>query len=203
MDPARLSLSDASLDGTRFCFDGVPYHLPVLGLYQAKNAVCALSALSLLKDRLPRVSEEAVRAGLATLHWEARFERLVNDPPVFFDGAHNPEGIATVCKTLLAYFPNGICLVGGILADKDHVSVARLLAPHVRHAFTVTPPSPRALSAEGYRDTLLRAGIPAEAAKDVPDAIERARAYAKEHALPVVCLGSLYLYDSIKRALEE
>lgn len=202
-DASRIRTESATLDGTRFFFDGIPFSLSVLGLYQTKNAACALSALGILKERLPRITEEATRAGLSALRWEARFERLSDDPPIFFDGAHNPEGIAAACETLKAYFPSGICLVGGILADKDHVSVAALLAPHVRHAFTVTPPSSRALSAEGYKNTLTRAGISAEAAKDVADALEGARAYAKKNGLPIVCLGSLYLYDSIKAALKK
>ena len=203
VDPSRIQTESANLDGTRFTFDGIPLSLPILGLYQTKNAACALSALALLKKKLPRINEDSTRKGLASLRWEARFERLSDDPPIFFDGAHNPEGIAAVCETLKAYFPDGICLVGGILKDKDHVAVAKLLSPFVRQAFTVTPPSPRALSADGYRDTLLRADIRAESTESVDDALTRAIAYAKENGLPVVCLGSLYLYDSIKTALKK
>ena len=203
VDPTRIHTESTTLDGTCFSFDGAAFSLSLLGLYQIKNAACALSALALLKEKLPRISEETIRAGLAALHWEARFERLLSDPPIFFDGAHNPEGIAAVCETLKVYFPHGICLVGGILKDKDHVAVAKLLSPFVKHAFTVTPPSPRALPAEAYRDTLLQAGISAEATKNVSDALSLATDYAKKHTLPIVCLGSLYLYDSIKTALKK
>ena len=192
---------EASLSGTRFSFGKYKnLSLPLLGLYQLKNAACALSALSLLSERLPH-TEEDIRCGLSAVKWEARFERLSDDPPLFFDGAHNPEGISAAKETLTAYFKDGIVLVGGILADKDYTQVASLLAPHVRRAFTVTPPSPRALPAEKYAEALRAAGIDAQAAKDIPDALSRAKTYAKAHGLPVVVLGSLYLYDSIKKAL--
>lgn len=190
-----------SLLGTRFSFEKhKDLSLSLLGLYQLKNAACALSALSLLSERLPH-TEEDIRRGLSTVKWEARFERLSDDPLLFFDGAHNPEGIAAAKETLTAYFGDGIVLVGGILADKDYTQVASLLAPHVRCAFTVTPPSPRALPAEKYAEALKAAGVDACAAKDIPDALLQAKTRAKAHGLPVVVLGSLYLYDSIKKAL--
>ncbi len=189
-----------SLLGTRFSFGKYnELSLSLLGLYQVKNAACALSALSLLSERLPH-TEADVRRAFASLRWEARFERLSDDPPLFFDGAHNPEGIAAAKETLTAYFKDGVVLVGGILADKDYTQVASLLAPHVRHAFTVTPPSPRALPAEKYAEALEAAGIDAQAAESIPEALAKAKSYAKAHGLPVVVLGSLYLYDSIKKA---
>lgn len=200
VDATRLIPEAYTLDGSRFSFDGTSLSLSLLGLYQLKNAACALSALSLLKERLPH-TETDIRTGLSSVRWSARFERLSNDPPIFFDGAHNPEGITAAKETLDCYFKDGIVLVSGILADKDYTRVAALLAPHVRCAFTVTPPSPRALPAQAYADALGKAGISAHAATDVADAITRAKAAARTHALPVVCLGSLYLYDSIKKAL--
>lgn len=201
VDRAALCIDSATLLGTRFSFgDKKELSLPLLGLYQARNAACALSALSLLCDRLPH-TEADVRRGLAAVRWEARFERLKEDPPVFFDGAHNPEGIAAARQTLAAYFQAGVVLVSGILADKDYKTVARLLAPHVRYAYTVAPPSARALAASVYADALREAGVDAAARDTVPAALTDAIACARAHGIPVVVLGSLYLYADVKKAI--
>ena len=198
-----LEKEQSTPDGTRFSFDGMRgITLPLLGMYQLKNAATALTAISLLKDRLPLLNEDAIRRALACVAWEGRFEKLSSDPPIFFDGAHNPEGIDAAAESIRAYFKNGIILVSGILRDKDYKAIAAKLAPLTHTAFTVTPKSARALDAKEYAAVLCKAGIPATACTTVKNALQKAIISAKEQARPVVCLGSLYLYDSVKKAIK-
>ena len=198
-----LEKEQATPDGTRFSFDGMRgITLPLLGMYQLKNAATALTAISLLKDRLPLLNEDAIRHGLAYIAWEGRFEKLASDPPIFFDGAHNPEGIDAAAESIRAYFKNGIVLLSGVLKDKDYAAIAEMLAPYARCAFTVTPNSSRALDANSYAKVLSEAGVEAMPCKNAKSALQKAEEKAKELALPIVCLGSLYLYDSIKKAIK-
>ena len=198
-----LEKEQSTPDGTRFSFDGMRgITLPLLGMYQLKNAATALTAISLLKDRLPLLNKDSIRRGLACVAWEGRFEKLSSDPPIFFDGAHNPEGIDAAAESIRAYFKNGIILVSGILRDKDYKAIAAKLAPLTHTAFTVTPKSARALDAKEYAAVLCEAGIPATACTTVKNALQKAIISAKEQARPVVCLGSLYLYDSVKKTIK-
>lgn len=192
-----------TLDGTHFSFGKIRgLTLPLLGTYQLKNAATALTALSLLKDQLPRLNEDAIRRGLAGAAWEGRFERLASDPPLFFDGAHNPEGIDAAAESIRTYFKDGVILVSGVLRDKDYKAMASKLAPLTHTAFTVTPGSARALDAKDYAAALRKVGVRATHQKSVKIALQKAEKAAKAHALPIVCLGSLYLYDKVKKAIK-
>ena len=196
-----LSSIEMSIDGTRFSFGSMKgLSLSLLGTYQPRNAATALTAIDILKDALPRIDEDAVRRALASLSWQGRFERLVSDPPVFFDGAHNPEGIAAARESIHTYFKDGVVLVSGVLRDKDYHAIAQTLAPLARFAFTAMPNSPRALDAKAYANALCRAGIDATPCKNAKQALQKAVECARFHGVPVVCLGSLYLYDAIKKA---
>ena len=57
-------------------------------VYQTENAALAIAAAELLfkEDMLPQI-----QAGIAAMHWEGRMEEVL--PHVFFDGAHNEDGI--------------------------------------------------------------------------------------------------------------
>ena len=163
----------------------------------------ALDALTLLRDSFPRIGDAAICQGFRALTWEARFERLCDDPPVYFDGAHNPDGIAAAKESIMTYFQGGVILVGGILADKDYLAVAHLLSPHVKTAFTVTPKNPRALSAKAYAEAFKSAGVPAIPTRSAASALARAKEMAKDASLPVLCIGSLYLYADIRKAVKK
>ena len=202
--PEKIAVLSASAAGTVFTYrERKALTLPLLGLYQVKNAALALDALTILSKTFPRIREESILQGFSSLAWEARFERICDDPPVYFDGAHNPDGIAAAKESIMTYFQGGVILVGGILADKDYLAVAHLLSPHVKTAFTVTPKNPRALSAKAYAEAFKSAGVPAIPTRSVLSALSRAKEMAKDASLPVLCIGSLYLYADIRKAVKK
>ena len=66
------------------------------------------------------VPEEAIREGLASVKWPARFEVLSKDPLIIADGGHNPEGIDAAIESVKTYFKDEkILLLTGVMADKD------------------------------------------------------------------------------------
>lgn len=192
-----LKIRQADLSGTVFDFDGrenLP--LSLLGLYQADNAANALTALKVLGISPER---KQVSDGLRSVRWPGRFELLSEDPIVIADGGHNPEGIDRAVESIKAYFPGQkICFVSGIMADKDYQTVARSMASVAGRVYTVTPPNPRSLPAESYAEVFRSLGISAAPCASVKQALTLARS----GSIPVVCLGSLYAYGEIRRALE-
>ena len=188
-----------SLDGTLFDYgEHRDLSLSLLGLYQPKNAATVLEAVRILNQNGFSVPETAVRAGLSRTVWHARFEVLSRDPLVIYDGAHNPNGIAEAVRSIKAYFgEQKIVLLSGVLRDKDYTEIADMLALVTLCAFTVTPDSPRALSAKEYAEALRARGIDALPAETVADGVEAALERAKKEQAPLVCLGSLYLYKDV------
>ena len=199
VDYKRLQNIRADLDGSVFDYgERRDMAIKLLGLYQPKNAAVVLEAIDVLKRLGLDIPETAVRKGLARAVWHARFERVCDDPLIIFDGAHNPQGIGQAVESIKHYFGvRKVCLLTGVLRDKDYSEISGMLATVAERAFTLTPDSPRALSSKEYAEVLSRAGILAEPYDTVEQAFLAAKSYAKKQGIPLVCLGSLYVYASL------
>jgi dihydrofolate synthase/folylpolyglutamate synthase len=157
-----------------------------------------LSAIPMLAEQGFAVSTEAVRKGLASVYWPARFEVLSRQPLVIFDGAHNVQGIAAAVHSIRHYFSTQkVYVLTGVLKDKDYTAIAQQLASVAQHAFVLTPDNPRALAGEEYAALLESLGVPATAYGSVGEAYAAARAVAETDGIPLLCLGSLYTYASL------
>lgn len=83
-------------------FDYTTYlnmHIPSQALYSVDDAVFAIDAITILKDKFP-VSVENVKQGLASMNMPARMEIISQNPFVIIDGAHNPEAMEKLSKSL-------------------------------------------------------------------------------------------------------
>ncbi len=199
VDYSRIEKLEMSLDGSRFDFgEHKDIEISLLGTYQPRNAVSVLTAVDILRERGIEIGEDAVKNGLRKATWPARFEVLSKDPLVIFDGAHNPQGISAAVESIKLYFrDNKVYLLTGVLRDKDYTAIAKDLSSVASRAFTLTPDNPRALTAEEYALVLENAGIPATPVDGIKEAFAKACAQAKQDGVPLVCLGSLYVYSSL------
>lgn len=205
VDYSTLSVRGANLDGSVIDFGGITeLRLPLLGLYQPINCARVLSAVEILNDGGLEISEADIRRGIQAAKWPARFEIIDREPLTIFDGAHNPEGISAAVRSVKHYFGStGVVVVSGVLSDKDFGFIAGELASVAKRVFTITPNSPRALSAEEYAECIRRNGAKAIPTGSVAEALDRAQEYARANGLAVVCLGSLYTYGEVIKHIEE
>ena len=199
VDYGMLSCERMTLDGTLLHFgEHRNIKISLLGLYQPKNASVVLSAVDILRREGMEISDEAIKAGLASATWPARFEILSRDPLVIFDGAHNPQGIDAAVASIQHYFKDQkVYVMTGVLRDKDYGVIARRLSEVASRAFVMTPDNPRALPAEDYAALLSSLGVAATPYPSVKEAFAAAKAAAKENNMPLICLGSLYTYCSL------
>ena len=199
VDYDKLYVKFMSLDGTIFDFDKFEdLKIRLLGSYQPRNASIVVSAIELLRQNGFVISDVAMREGLSAAEWQGRFEILSREPLMIFDGAHNPQGIEAAVESIRLYFKEErVCIVTGVLRDKDYTHIAKMLSTVASRAFTFTPDSPRALDASDYAATLSSQGIDATNCGSVADAIANAKEYARENNCAVVCAGSLYAYAEI------
>ena len=198
-DKSSLDIVSSDLTGSTFNYFGYKeVNLPLLGLYQPWNAANVLCALEILKYKGFTVSEKAIREGFLAARWPARFEIISRDPLIIFDGAHNPEGIETAVRSIKRYFGNQkVCILTGVMKDKDYNYIAGKFAEISDRAFTITPDNPRALPAEEYAKVLEGVRIKATSYASVASALEDAKKYAKETSTALLCLGSLYMYCEV------
>ena len=178
--------------------------VPLLGTYQAQNLANVLAALPLLREKGLDIPEDAVRAGLAAVRWRGRFEKLCEDPLVLSDGAHNLQGVDAARDSIKTYFGGQkLLLLTGVMADKDYNGMVATLRDVADTVFTVTPDNPRALPAQRLAAAFADAGVPAHAFDTVQAGVDAALCAARARGIPLISLGSLYLYAEFTAALEE
>ena len=177
-------------------------HVSLSGLYQPHNAANVLTVVDVLRARGLTISEAAVREGLASVTWPARFEVLSKSPLIIADGGHNPEGIDAAIASVKAYFKDEkILLLTGVMADKDYTHMVRRMAEVADRAFCVRPANDRALDPAAYAETFRGMGIPAEGYATVAEGVKAAMEVAKREEKALLCLGSLYMYGEVHAAV--
>ena len=199
VDFDKLNVTSFSLDGSEFSYkDRGRVKIKLLGEYQPRNAATVLEAIDILKGRGLDIPEEAVLSGLLEARWQARFEIICQDPLIIYDGAHNPQGIESAVRSIKGYFGDErVVVLSGVLRDKDYRFIAKKLSEIAAEAVTLTPVSPRALSAEEYAETLQEYGVKTTPVSNIGEAFAAAKEIARAAGLPLVCLGSLYTYVDI------
>ena len=205
VDRSSFVLKNTSLDGSVFDFgEYKDVKIPLLGSYQPHNACNVLTAINLLNSMKFYIPIRAIYDGLATVEWKARFEKLCDNPTVISDGGHNPEGIDAAVESVKLYFPEQkVIFVTGVMADKDYKYMAGRMSEVASCAFCVTPDNPRALSASDFADVFEGLGIPATPCDSVATAITLAKQVATDTNTPIICLGSLYMYCEVYKAIKE
>lgn len=198
----EVKIKKADLDGTTFSYRGEEYRINLLGLYQPYNAANVVEAVKILRSVGLEISNEALKNGLANAVWKGRFELLSKKDPVFIiDGSHNPEGVTAAVKSIKHYFGNErVCLLSGVMKDKNYADMAKELSAVAAVAVTLKPDNPRALDAAAYAEEYRKNGVEAFSHNNISDAVNDAVGLAKERNLAIVALGSLYMYGDVKKA---
>ena len=142
-DPFRFRMGRTEISGLR---------VALRGGHQRENAASAIAAALRLRHVMP-VPDDAIRHGLARVHWPGRLQVIRNAPLVVLDGAHNLEGVRVLVRELPALVgARPIHLLFGVMRDKRWQPMVDVLGPIAASA-TVTavlPPrgeAPPALAA--------------------------------------------------------
>ncbi len=201
--PDEPKIEDMTLDGTVLSVSNIEkVHLPLLGVHQPYNAALAIKAAKVLSVHFPTVTEESIRQGMPSVRWPARFELLSDNPIFIYDGAHNLDGVINAVESIKTYFAGKVICLSGVLRDKEYERMADEITKIADSVITITPKNPRALAAEDYALTFKMRGVKAEAADSIESGVKKALAKARESDLPVVALGSLYIYREVKETLK-
>lgn len=122
------------------------------GDYQVKNIITVMECISQLNARTNfTVRKEEIRKGLSSIKKNTgilgRWQILSDNPFIVCDVAHNAEGIREVIKQVYSKQYNHIHIVFGMVEDKNHESILRLL-PHDANYYFCCAKIPRAMNAE-------------------------------------------------------
>lgn len=190
---ARGSTADYQLKQT---WRDVRIALP--GAHQLTNAMTVLALVEELRAQGWHIPDEAVYAGLAEARWPARLEWCGN---ILLDGAHNAQGIGALADFVQAHLADKRrVLLTGVLTEKLDDEMLHTLATLGQPIITVTPDTPRAMTAAELAEKFASVGAKAQPVDDLSAAVENARALAGEDGM-VIAAGSLYLMGSLRTAL--
>ena len=145
------------------------------------------------------IGDEAIRAGLASLVWPARFQRVRTNPDLVLDGAHNAASAAFLCRTVKRLYPGRrVIAVMGLGGDKDVEGFCRELAPALNAAIITRSKAMKAVNTARLREALAAFGIELFEEPDTGAALEHALRRASPSDL-VLVTGSFYVIsDAMK-----
>ncbi len=179
--------------------DRVP-PLSLSGVHQRRNAAAALAALDQLEAlgvvKVPPVTRAAA---LECVQHPGRFEWLDGDPEVILDGAHNPDGAATLDALLRELSARRIVMIIAVSADKDVRELVAQLVAQASYVIATRYQQDRSLDPAALAAVVreVHPGIAVEAAPDLASAL----ATATDHGDLIVIAGSLFLVGEARKTL--
>jgi dihydrofolate synthase/folylpolyglutamate synthase len=218
--PADFAVASLGAGGTaRERWSGL--RVPTPALYQVHNAALAVGAVRLL---LGGLDETAVRRALATTAVPGRLQKVGERPLVLADGAHNPDGVRVLARSLEAvHVPHPTVGVLAIMRDKQYAEMLRGLLPLLDAVVCTQAREQRSLTAGELAEAVRGAAPsrcdpgPSGCAGDVPTSppaaaplvepvadAHAALGRARELAGPggsVLIAGSLYLLEDLRDEL--
>jgi dihydrofolate synthase/folylpolyglutamate synthase len=180
----------------------------LVGRHQFTNAGLAIAALRRAQLGLPAA---AIEAGLASVEWPARLQRLTSgalvgrargESEIWLDGGHNPGAGAVIAEAMADLedrVPRPLFLIAGMLNTKDPIGFFRPFAGLVRQVYAVPVPGttagrdPTELAAAA-----VTAGLTAETVSDVGTALDQIASLPNLPGPPrILICGSLYLAGAV------
>lgn len=166
--------------------------LNLLGKHQITNAVTALGAIEVLREKGFEIKDEAIYEGLDNTYWPGRLEIVQRDPLVVLDCAHNPAAAKVLRDTISdgTFSFNRLFLVLGIMMDKDFKTLISKLAPLADKIVLTQPRMDRAASPQVLYEEVKKYHKETETVHDVKEAVSLALSLAQREDM--VCItGSI------------
>lgn len=167
--------------------------LRLAGRYQGANAAVALALAERLSQSFSRLETPLLQQGLATALWPGRLERVLDEPPVIIDVAHNVAG----ARQLTDVF-NTAVVVMAVSADKDAAGMVDQLAPLAEPLILTAFTGSRALPVTTFSAAASR--HPHRTAPTLREAIAMAWPLATP-ARPLLITGSIFAAGEARRIL--
>jgi dihydrofolate synthase / folylpolyglutamate synthase len=170
--------------------------LALAGAHQGENAATAVALAEILSHHYPRLSApEVIAAGLASVRWPCRLDRVLDHPPVIVDVSHNPAGALRLAAQL-----KESVVVMAVSSDKDAAGMLRNIAPIAHRLILTQFQGKRSLPAEQL--SALAGDLPHECAASLHEAIGRGMALASEDR-PLVITGSIFTAGEARTILSD
>jgi len=187
-----ISNISITTSGTNFQYKDDKFFTSLIGEHQALNAALAIECINQFESEL---QNKIIHYGLRKVCWPARIQQL--DDRLYYDVAHNEDGLAFFLKTIRSIFPDvpiiGLfCLKG----DKEFNSLAENLSGQFSNLFVTTDQNRLLLSTEKVSQKLILLGIRNEPVDSVSSGIKKLKELIKDGGVGVI-FGSHYIAEEV------
>lgn len=181
-----------------FCtgYDGIDLRIPFVAEYQMMNAALAYKALEVLQTQT-HIMRPQIAAAMAKTRWPGRMQQVAEG--VYFDGAHNTDGIRHLLKSVKEIGGVSPMLLFAMVDDKDYEESVAALCQDINWGEVIVTKADdvRGLDTGVLRNEFAKHGQQVT----VIDGSENAYYYAieqKKEAQALFCAGSLYLIGKLE-----
>lgn len=189
-----------SLPKIAYDYPGVGRIAPeIRGLYQIENSYLAVTVL----HEVLHLPPELIREGIRLARWPGRFETVSAAGRFVIDGAHNEDAARKLYDSLQIYFTNReITYIIGVLADKEHGKMLKIMLPRAARVYTVTPPNARALPGEALAKETSRFCGDVTVCGSIAEAVEQADLHTSADGV-ILAFGSLSYLAEVKALVRD
>lgn len=186
-----------SAQGTAFYWQGIRYRTPLLGRHQAENARLALQAVTLFDTALQRA---VLEQGLEQVLWPSRLQRLTAGDPVYYDVAHNAQGVRTVLAALQELYPSPPPPAGllALKSDKEIDLLAAELVP-LDPLYVTSVPGKGLLRAATLARALQARGVACQVCTPIQRGLGKLHRRVRSGSAAGLILGSHYIAEEVFR----
>lgn len=179
-----------------FSYKDIEYCLTQNGMYQIDNAIIAIEAIDVLKQKGYHISYANIYDGLKKSYIRGRFDIIEEPHEIVIDGAHNVNGTESLLSSLNVYYSNKKRVyILSIFKDKEYDKMLELICDDAEKIVLFDRNNSRSLESEEIKKQLCKLGMLSEdvsICKDIEEALIEAKniCYNKQCSL-IVCAGSL------------
>ena len=166
----------------------------LLGLHQGENIAVSIAAVERLQMGGVYITDSDILDGIAAATHPGRMEIVSEKPLILLDGAHNPDGMSMLVKTLKEDFSSyRLILVLGVLKEKDIKTMMSAIVPLSDVIIVTKSANPRACDPLFLKETIERfdANKKIYVEASIHEAIDHAKRIVKQKDM--ICVsGSLF-----------
>lgn len=175
------------------------FSLDLPGIYQLKNLLTVLEAVSILRKNEWKISDLVIREALKQVKkltgLHGRWDIIHTKPAVVLDVAHNPDGMAQLIRQVELTDHRELHIIIGMVKDKDIRKTLSLLPRKAIYYFTRAS-IPRAMPETELAEIAHESGLKGKPWTDVNHALQGALNHAHENDLILIC-GSVFLVGEV------
>ena len=179
--------------GTFFEWENNKFKTTLIGEHQAYNAVLAIEATKVFDKE---ISGDTIAKGLNNTNWPGRLQLLSATEPVYYDVAHNPNGIKVIINTLAKIFTNKPIGLMALKAEKELAKIAPMLKNNFARLIVTSLPHSGLMEASALQRVLVKYGIHAESETDITKAFQIIR-QGTANTVPGIIFGSHYIGKAV------